>query len=71
MLKKKIILNKIGIKFLLKFLYRDIDADLNWETIHKGEYQELFIYKAHLINLMKKYNVNPNISLGEFNSTNY
>ena len=70
MLKKKITLNKIGIKFLIKFLYRDRDADLNWQNIHKCEYQELFIYKAHLIHLMKKYNIKSDITLGEFNRTN-
>jgi hypothetical protein len=71
MLKEKIQFNKIGLKFMINFLYREPQAAHHWENIHKSQFQELRQYKQYLFELFAKYKVPLDATLAQFNSENH
>jgi hypothetical protein len=40
-MREKIALNKVGMKFIIKLLYRDGETQQNWLNIHKSTYFNL------------------------------
>jgi len=63
-------LNKVGIQFIIRFIFRDNNKEVNWLQIHSNKYRSLTLYKQHLLTIFQKYGLASNLTLAQFCNNN-